>query len=163
SNDLDHVTPPDASSSPDGGTQENTLTSPDGGTLGDGASASKYRSLIMSDTPIGYWRMNITSGSIIADETNHRNSLVLQGSGVERGAKGAIAGDSDTSLRITDRSTYAQAQNARPFDFPNGAPFTIEFWARFDPLDGGDLGLGLLNAKSETGYSTFVHWPDRWG
>jgi hypothetical protein len=126
----------------------------------DGSSGpvSKYRALIMAEAPIAYWRMGIASGSVVPDETSRHNDLILQGTGIERGAAGAIAGDSDTSLRITDRSSYGVATDARPFDFPNGAAFTIEFWAKFDLLDGGDLGLGLLSAQTGgVGYGTFVH------
>src|SRR6185295_12347408 len=71
--------------------------------------------------------------------SGHRNELVLQGGGHALGAPGAIAGDGDTAIRFDGVSSYATAVRPRDFDFPASAPFTIECWARREPLaDGGD-------------------------
>ena len=102
-------------------------------------SESTYRGVVLADAPIAYWRMGIGNGPIVPDESGHQNDLLLQGGGHGLGARGAIIGDSDTAIRFDGVNSYALAAHPRAFDFPARAPFTIECWARRDPLpDGGE-------------------------
>jgi hypothetical protein len=100
---------------------------------------TSYRSIVLADGPLAYWRMGIRAGSTVPDESGHQNDLFLQGGGHALGAPGAIAGDGDTAIRFDGVGSYATAMRPRDFDFPGGALFTIECWARREPLaDGGE-------------------------
>jgi hypothetical protein len=91
---------------------------------------SPYKTLVLSDGPIAYWRMGISSGSMVRDESGHQNDLLLQGTGHVLRTAGAIHGDPDTAIRFDGVASYAIASSPRKFDFPGSAPFTIECWAR---------------------------------
>ena len=105
----------------------------DGGTAGRGGSAgtiSDYRELVLASQPRAYWRMGITTGVSIPDETGNTNLLVLQGSGHALGLEGAIEGDADRAIGFDGVESFAIASDARTLDFPDGEPFTLECWAR---------------------------------
>jgi hypothetical protein len=130
---------PDASSPADGS------AAPDA--EADAAPSSAYRAAILADAPLAYWRMGIPKGASIPDETGHANALLLQGAGVTLGRPGATS-DGDTAIAFDGLATYAIAENARAFDFPAKAPFTLECWARYTPLDGGTSFPTLFSAVS---------------
>jgi hypothetical protein len=126
----------DTGSPADGGPAPKDAPSPDAPTNEGGTS---YPGIVLADGPLAYWRMGIRSGSTVPDESGHQNDLVLQGGGHALGAPGAIAGDGDTAIRFDGVGSYATAVRPRDFDFPGSAPFTIECWARREPLaDGGE-------------------------
>jgi hypothetical protein len=105
--------------------------SPDADALLLDARASAYKSAILADGPLAYWRMGITTGTVIPDETGRGNVLTLQGHPL-LGQSGAIANDDDPAIHFDGASAYATAKDARPFDFANRHPFTLELWASFD-------------------------------
>jgi hypothetical protein len=123
-------------SPPDGSMPPRDAPSADAPTNEGGTT---YPAIVLADGPLAYWRMGIRSGSTVPDESGHQNDLALKGGGHQLGAPGAIAGDGDTAIRFDGVSSYAAAVRPRDFDFPGGAPFTIECWARREPLaDGGE-------------------------
>jgi hypothetical protein len=102
-------------------------------------AGTTYRGTVLADGPLAYWRMGIATGSTVPDASGHQNDLLLKGGGHVLGVTGAIVGDGDTSIRFDGIGSYATALRPRDFDFPSNAPFTIECWARRDPLpDGGE-------------------------
>src|SRR5688572_10082323 len=129
---------PDAEPLPDA--NEATLPTEDVAVDTD-AKFSKYRNAVLADKPLAYWRMGIQQGSsLIKDETGNGNDLVLQGGGHTFGRAGALAGDDDTALGFDGKGSRAVLiGDARAFDFPNRAPFTIECWAFRETVrpDGG--------------------------
>jgi hypothetical protein len=101
-------------------------------------AALAYRGAVLGDAPIAYWRMGIASGSVVPDESGHRNDLLLQGTGHTFGVAGALAGDPDGAIGFDGANGHAVALRPRDFDFPSGAPFTVECWARRErTIDGG--------------------------
>ena len=115
-------------------------------------AGSTYRSLILGDAPIAYWRMGIASGSIVPDESGHKNDLLLQGTGHVFAAPSAIKGDLDKSIGFDGKNSYAIATRPRDFDFPASAPFTIECWARRQAVaDGGTADFFQHLLGSATG------------
>jgi hypothetical protein len=125
-------------------------------------STPAYRSAVLADLPLAYWRMGISSGTDVPDETGTSNVLTLHACAL--GEPGGIANDPDTSVRFNGTNAYATAKDARPFDFPTGHPFTLEIWARFDPLDAGDTYGELMSnfeqldatAKDRNGYLFYL-------
>jgi hypothetical protein len=103
-------------------------------------AASAYPSAVIADGPIAYWRMGVSLASVVPDESGHHNDLLLQGGGFAFGMAGAITGDVDRAIGFDGINSYGIALRPRDFDFPNGAPFTIECWARREPLAEGGAG-----------------------
>ena len=137
---------------PEGGTPEGgTPEGGDGGTLPPAdAGTSAYRAAVLADGPIAYWRMGTKSGVLIPNEVGGTNALILQGR-FDLGRPGAIAGDDDTAIRFDGLTTgYARAVDPRPFDFASGAPFTIEWWAKHEPVDGGAAFQHMIAASEGT-------------
>jgi hypothetical protein len=144
----------------------------DDGAAPDGVSAdasadstvasSTYRDVVLADQPLAYWRMGITSGLTIPDESGHGNDLFLQGKtgSFDYGVEGAVAGN-DTAIRFDGREGRATAKNPRAFDFPGKAPFTVELWAKRDELDGGHFFQHMIThmqgvAGNRTGFVMYV-------
>ncbi|HMI83190.1 MAG TPA: hypothetical protein VK550_03800 [Polyangiaceae bacterium] len=135
-NDAARADVAETGSSPDTGPAPRDAPSPDAPPSEGGTT---YPGVVLADGPFAYWRMGIRSGSTVPDESGHQNELVLQGGGHSLGVPGAIAGDGNTAIRFDGVNSYATAVRPRDFDFPGGAPFTIECWARREPLaDGGE-------------------------
>jgi hypothetical protein len=152
---------PDAAT-PEGGATDaldaaDTSTPP-----GADAALARYPAAVLADGPIAYWRMGAKVGPKIPNEVDPSNALILQGSAA-LGAEGALTGDVDTAMRLDGLSTgYAVAENARPFDFAGGVPFTIEWWAKHDIVAGGATFQHMIGAATgstpATGNGYFVYW-----
>jgi hypothetical protein len=133
------VPPPDVAPATDAARSNDDVTSPPpvDARADDGPAPSAYRATVLADAPIAYWRMGVVVGTDVPDETGTNNVLTLH-QGCAAGEPGALANDPDTAVTFDGVSAYATAMDARPFDFPDGHPFTLEVWARYDPLDQGD-------------------------
>src|SRR3954471_1291742 len=46
---------------------------------GDAPSTKSYRELILDAKPLAYWRMGISTGDVIPDESGNGNTLELEG------------------------------------------------------------------------------------
>jgi hypothetical protein len=130
----------------------------------DARPPSSYRDLVLSDMPRVYWRMGISNGVTVPDETGGGNVLTLQGSGFGLGQDGAIAGDPDTSISFDGDKSYATALDPRVFDYLDHHPFTIELWARHDSRGGatyqhllGDLDNPTGDPKTRNGYYLYAN------
>ena len=150
--------------SPDAGVAEGGLpdvTRPDA-SVDDGATPERYPAAVLADGPIAYWRMGITSGSTIPNEVDPSNPLTLQ-KNVQLGRPGALQGDSNTAIAFDGLNEgYAVATDPRPFDFPNAAKFTIEWWANHVRVDGGSTFQHMIGAAQgstpQTGNGYFAYW-----
>ena len=136
---------------------------PDAQQEGDGGKSSAYREAVMADGPLAYWRMGVTTGLTVPDETSHLNDFILQGpkDAYALGVEGAIAGDGDTAIRFDGIAGNARATNPRAFDFAGKAPFTIELWAKRETLDHGFHYQHMLTESqgstgNRTGFDLYV-------
>jgi hypothetical protein len=88
-------------------------------------SGDDYSSLVMASNPVGYWRLNETGPSALADYTGHGYTGVGPSTGY--GTAGAPAVGTDTALNLSNGDIasvpYAAALN------PNGA-FSVEVWLK---------------------------------
>lgn len=119
---------------PDASTADGDATSGDAATTDASDSgfdssdaATTYRDLVLSDGPVGYWRLGEATGITIADESGHGREATLAG-GVSLGQPGAIADDPSTAAAFNGTNAYASiGQN---FDFVGNAPFSVEAWIK---------------------------------
>jgi len=82
---------------------------------------------VLADNPLGYWRLDETSGTSAADFSgNGRNGTYLNGVGL--GVAGALANDTDDAARFDGVDDSVEVADDAALRL-NGS-FTIEFWAR---------------------------------
>jgi len=87
------------------------------------AQATGYSGTILGDSPIAYWRLGETSGTIAYDETaNHRDATYIHQP--TRGLDGAIANDPNTSVGFNG---FCQWVGWIPTSSYSGE-FTVEAW-----------------------------------
>jgi hypothetical protein len=82
--------------------------------------------MILADSPVAYFRLGESSGTVAVDQSGHNNDGVLLPGTILR-VPGAIAGDSDTAISIGDGGVSAPES----LDFSGTAPFSVEAWAKY--------------------------------
>ncbi|MEV4252822.1 LamG-like jellyroll fold domain-containing protein [Spirillospora sp. NPDC049652] len=112
---------------------------------GDGKVGS-YADLVAADGPAGYWRLDEGSGKVM-DYAGGGD--LTAGSGVDRSAQGAIAGDDDTAGTF-DGSSGGTAGGALT---PNPDELTLEAWVKTTTDSGGKIvGLGDKATGTSSSY-----------
>ena len=79
-----------------------------------------------------YWRMGELSGTTLADSKGTSNASIAGGPAL--GAPGAVAGDSDTSVRFNGTTAAASA----PVNLSATSKLTVEFWLKWNQYANDD-------------------------
>ena len=88
-----------------------------------------YPALVLSQSPVGYWRMNETSGTTAADSSTNANNGTYTG-GFTLGGASALQGDEGSAATFNGTTgTVTVASNA-VFDL--STTFTLEAWVKFN-------------------------------
>jgi hypothetical protein len=66
--------------------------------VGASAAAGDYRSTVLSDGPVGYWRLGEATGTVAADETRQNDGAYRGDVGL--GAPGALGGVPNTAINL---------------------------------------------------------------
>lgn len=103
-----------------------------------------YRATVLADGPVAYWRMGEKTGTVMADETSHRNNGTYQGS-VTLGQPGAVAGDADTAVAFDGASGAAIVPSSASLQVNR---ITIELW---------------LKKAADTNFGAYVTKNFAWG
>jgi glucose/arabinose dehydrogenase len=114
----DGMTPPTA----EGGALRSQDVRTAGNTMGT------YRSTVMADTPIAYWRLGETSGTTAADEIGGHTGTYVGGPTL--GVTGALTADPNTAMTGNGTSQYVGVADSTAFRFAGTAPFSAEVWFR---------------------------------
>lgn len=136
-------------------------TTSDGPTMSDAGDAGEagpspsalYAAAVLSDKPLGYWRLEETSGNVAADETGSQAGSYL--SNPQLGATGVAGSRAMKLLKATNaRMLVASAA----YRFPNLTPYTVELWAK--PGEFKDYqwfgGTERFVGPSRTGWSVLI-------
>ena len=83
-----------------------------------------YKGVVMSDSPVGYWRLGEPSGMAANDESPFDRDGTYTSS-PPLGVGGAILGDSDTAVTIASGDNVEMGDE---FDFAGTVPFSFEAW-----------------------------------
>ena len=92
-------------------------------------STGDYRSVVLADNPVAYWRLNEAS---VADKVSDNAGLhagIFNGS-VQVQQKGALAGSTDRAVRFDGNSGFVSSP--REFDFDFTKAVTVETWMQVD-------------------------------
>ena len=90
-------------------------------------ATSPYPSAVLSDHPSGYWRLGEASGPTAADSSGNGLNATYASSGVTYGVPGALSGDSDTAVSVSNTQVASRSATGLP-----GGPSarTVEFWMK---------------------------------
>jgi hypothetical protein len=118
-----------------------------------------YRTLVLSDQPIAYWRMGEPEGATAAlDETDSGLNETYVGA-CTLGVDGAIVGDPNTAVQFGDAGCSFRVDSSTAFPFQGTAPFSIEVWIRPDP-GGGNAPRSVVsrerNAPGDAGIEGYA-------
>ena len=87
-----------------------------------------YRTTILGDSPLAYWRLGEGSGTTLVDQTGNHNGGYFGAPTL--GTPGAIVGDADTSVTLDGSANkYGQATGWNTVPAP---PITIEAWIKWN-------------------------------
>jgi Concanavalin A-like lectin/glucanases superfamily len=101
------------------------------GAAPDGAAPGTYAAIVLSDQPLGYWRLDETTGNAM-DASGHGHNGVY-GGGVTRGVSGALVNDPSTAVQLDGmRGTIAVGT---VFDPSGTTAFTFEVWIKPTVID----------------------------
>jgi PKD repeat protein len=93
---------------------------------------ASYRSLVLADGPVSYWRLGDAPGTTAADSAGS-NTGSARG-GVIFGAPGALIGDPDASMGFDGTSGYVSVANSANLNLTGD--LTVEAWVQPGPLSG---------------------------
>src|SRR5437868_10583221 len=109
--------------------------------LGGGWAEADYKSTILADAPVAYYRLGESAGGFAADSSGSGLGGIYFG-GVTLGVAGGIAGDSDTAVAFDGATAHLRVLNMV------GDDFSVELWVNTtaDSLSGsqGYQGTGLI-------------------
>jgi hypothetical protein len=136
--DIVHEIPADAAPPPDA----------------DADAMTSYATTILEDTPIAYWRLNETSGSVAHDSSGHGNDATYFDCTLD--APGALLDESETAASFNGSTSYVSGPN---FAFAGSASFSIEAWANATEIDSGSYHHILTDetqSGNRQGYALFL-------
>jgi hypothetical protein len=99
--------------------------------------ATSYRDLIVADSPISYWRLGETSGSVV-DEMGAANGTV--NGTITRGVAGLLAGDPDTAYEFPGGSGHFIGTGWS--SLYNRSNLTVEAWIKISDATGWPMIAG---------------------
>lgn len=141
---IEATTESNQSITPGGAAGEIGIVSPIIHPVSSGIRYGSYRSEVLADTPLLYWRLGELAGTAAADASgNARNGTYVAAPTL--GAAGAILGDTDTAADLDGAAQYVTS-TYNPFT--PGADRTFEAWvyrksnATADAILGGEVAAG---------------------
>jgi hypothetical protein len=105
-------------------------------------SCTAYKSAVLADSPVGYWRLGESSGTTAADSSSGGNAGTY--TSVTLGTTGATAGDPDTAAAFNGTSSYVSVPDSTSL---RPATFSVEGWVKTTAHGAND---GRLLAKPVT-------------
>jgi Concanavalin A-like lectin/glucanases superfamily len=96
-----------------------------------------YPTEVMSDSPVGYWRLGDPVGGTTAFESSGRGPNGVYTGGYTLGATGALSGDSDTAVTLNGSTGYVALPPSEALNL-GGSPITMECWVKTTSTDAHD-------------------------
>jgi hypothetical protein len=113
----------------------------------------RYRAAVLSDLPVGYWRLGETSDIKAKDEVAAHEGTYT--GSVTRGLPGAIVGSSNTAARFDQGGVTIGDY----FDFAPTASYSLEAWIMYDhayPATGPDEQYFVAKLDPGGGYHLYL-------
>src|SRR5207248_11696460 len=104
-------------------------------------AGSAYRSAVLADSPLAYWRLGETTGSVAADQRAAYNGTYTKTPSL--GQPGALFNDPATSVGFNGTSQYVQVPYTATLNTPK---FAFDIWAR--PSGGAGKYRGVIASRA---------------
>ncbi len=111
-------------------------------------STETYKSAVLADKPLIYYRLNESAGPTAIDSSGNGQNGTYASSGITYGAGGAILGDTDPA--ITDNGVAAVTQPGSTL--PSTAPLSAEIWAKTSTTSDAVLWAFGSGVPSDTSF-----------
>jgi hypothetical protein len=129
---------------------------------GTGSEGSAYAAAILADGPVAYWRLEEQVPPTAVDLGPNQFNGTYQGS-IEYEVSGALCGEpSSRGKRFLGGDSVIDMGEV--LGFQGSVPYTLEFWAKFEAIEGGDVASsgGLVGNNEYSsgdwfGYHMTVH------
>ncbi len=118
--------------------------------LSPGLTHAQYRSEVLADAPVAYWRLG-DAGPGAVDETGNGHDGVATDA-VTFGDGSLVLPDMDTAVLFAGQGQIATA----PFEKMDGGGFSVEFWVRLNSSPGGFVNL-VGDAEGEGDFMLMVY------
>jgi hypothetical protein len=112
---------------------------------------ASYRSLVLADGPVSYWRLGEATGTSAADSAGTNTGSVK--AGVTLGAPGALTGDTDSSMSFNGSSGYVSVPNSAGLNLTGD--LTVEAWVQPGPLD--STTRAVVHKGGTSGYPSYQY------
>ena len=109
-----------------------------------------YSATVLSDSPLSYWRLGETSGTVLADSAG-TNPGTAKG-GVTLNQPSALASDPNPAIGVVTNG-YVEVKNAASLNF--AGDFSIEAWAKPTVVNG--VGGAIVHKGGPTGNSVWQY------
>jgi hypothetical protein len=118
-----------------------------------------YKAHVLADSPLGYYRLNESSGTVAHDSSGNGNNGTIAASGVSYSQVGLLQGDLDTSLAFTTSSGRVALPTA--FNLNGSNAFSVEYWIKPTNANPGAgnfeyIGWGPASNGAHTGYALLL-------
>jgi glucose/arabinose dehydrogenase len=100
-------------------------------------TAATYRSVVMADSPVAYWRLGEASGATAVDSRGNSSGTYVASPTLA--VAGAITGDSDTAVTFNGSTQKVTVADSTPFRAVGAASFSVEVWFKHTPGAGFQL------------------------
>jgi hypothetical protein len=105
-----------------------------------------YQNTVMSQSPVGYWRLGEISGNVADDATSDDYDLTVKNS-VTMGAAGALPSDSDKAMTLDGANDYLTRDATR--DLQLRGDMTVSMWFKMDSLPSDKYTLVTSSEDTE--------------
>jgi hypothetical protein len=132
-------------------------------TAGELALGNTYANTVLRDTPVGYWKLDETSGTVAADSSgNSRNGTY---SGTYTQGQPGLTGNSGTSTYFNGGATsYVSIPSNADFRFTTNNQITVEFWYKGTQVgSGGGQPTGLFTSNVDASNKQWIVGIDSTG
>ena len=112
-----------------------------------------YTQIVRGDTPVSYWRLGETNGTVANDAVGGNNGTYTN---VRLNQSGYAVTDSDPAIGLPSSGAprgYMQVTNVTPFVINGSSTFTFECWAYFTNLTTKGRLFSTLNLANPNGYA----------
>lgn len=117
-------------------------------------SAAAYATAVIADSPIGYYRLQETSGTTAADSSGHGRDGTIT-SGVTLGASGPMG-----EKAMSNWTSGGVVQIPSSVSFATNAPSCVEFWANLPSSQTGHQGSAFGLSTTVGRYQAHFTWSD---
>jgi hypothetical protein len=98
------------------------------------ANKAVYKSIVLGDGPLGYWRLDETTGLVAADSSGNGHNGALSAAGITKGQASLLAGDPVDPSMAFDGALGTMISTGWTVPIPSGSPFSLEAWVIYtDP------------------------------